>query len=139
MARPIPFLFISHLFSVQNQFVFPSTSVRSLCAFSVRFESISYSFHLLHVAVYDFYSSVKSMQAGQQFACGGKKVSESYRSDTDSLSARLTRFAQSHTCLRVFCSCSSDSCRSTVHQIMALALELPYVHTYRLHVQEDWS
>ena len=37
------------------------------------------------------------MHVGQQFTCGRKKDSESDRSDTDSLSARVTCFAQSHT------------------------------------------
>ena len=105
MACYILFLFISLSLSVHNPFVFISTSVRSPCAFSVRFESVSYLFRLLHVAVYTFYGLLKSVHAGHQFMCGRKKDSESYRSDTDSLSAHVTNFAQSH----FFCSCSFDS------------------------------
>ena len=98
----IPFPFISRSLSVKNPFVFLSTFVRSPCTFSVRFESVSYSLHLLHMAVYDFYSLLKSAHVGQQFACGKKKDSDSYCSDTDSLSTRVTRFAQSHTLFTCF-------------------------------------
>ena len=41
-------------------------------------------------------------------------------------------------CLHAFLLLFFRLCRSTVRQIMALALELPYVRTYRLHVQTDW-
>ena len=93
-ARSI--LFISRSLSVQKPFIFFSTSVRSPYAFSVSFELVSFLFHLLHVVVYGFYRLLKSVHAGQKFACGRKKDSESYRSDMDSLSTRVTRFAQSH-------------------------------------------
>ena len=50
------------------------------------FESVSYSFFLFQVVVYEFHSLLKSVHAGQQFACSRKKDNESYHSDTDSLS-----------------------------------------------------
>ena len=38
----------------------------------------------------------------EEFGCGKKKDSESCRSATDSLGARITHFTQSHTCLHSF-------------------------------------
>ena len=64
------------------------------------------------MAVYDFYNLLKSTHAGQQFTCGRKKDSESYCSDTDSLSARVTHFAQSHT---LFGSCKKNGTMIYVH------------------------
>ena len=72
-AHLIPFLFISRSLSVKNPLVFLSTFIRSPCIFPSCFKYASYSFHLLHVAVYYFYSLLKSAHAGQQFACGRKK------------------------------------------------------------------
>ena len=70
--------------------------LKSVCI-SVSFKYASYSFHLLHVVVYYFYSLLKSAHAGQQFACSRKKDSESYHPDMHSLSACVTRFTQFHT------------------------------------------
>ena len=74
--QPVPFCFCSlffhypfniHLYSIQSPFTF-----------SVHFES---GYFVVHVrdcmwAVYDFYSLLKSVHAGQQFACGRKKDSD---------------------------------------------------------------
>ena len=82
----IPFPFISHSLSIHDPFVFLSISVQSPCAFSVHFKSVLYSFYvcnqLLHMAIYDCYSLLKSAHAGQQFACSRKK-------DSDSLTAPI--------------------------------------------------
>ena len=122
---PVPCLFhslvICYLFKIRLYPFQPPFEVR------VHFPSVSnhsYSFHILHVVVYDFYILLNSVHAGQQFVCGRKKDSESYRSDTDSLNACFTTLLNHTLCLCAFLLLYFRLCRSTVRQIMALALEL---------------
>ena len=68
-ARSVPFPLISRSLPVQKPFVFFTTSVRSSCTFSVHFESVSYSFHLLHMAVYYFYSLLTHSRARVIIKC----------------------------------------------------------------------
>ena len=88
-AKPVPFRFSSLV--ICYPFVFLSTSVQNPCAISVLYESVFIFIPSFHVAVYDFYSLLKSVHVGQQFPCGRKKDSESYRSDTDSLQCSKLR------------------------------------------------
>ena len=82
VSKILPF----HSVSIQDPFIFLSISVLSQCRISVCFESVLYLLRvrdtctvrkLLHEAVYDFYSLLKSVHAGQQFVCGRKKDSDS--------------------------------------------------------------
>ena len=58
---------------------------------------------LLHEAVYDFYSLLKSVHAGQQFVCGRKKDSDSLTTLIWTVLALVSHASLNHTlCLRAF-------------------------------------
>ena len=80
---------------------------------------------ILHVAVHYFYCLVKSMYAGQQFACGRKK---DIGRKIAIVLALASHVSLDHTLFNVFFLLFFLLSRSTVCQIMALALELLYVY-----------
>ena len=71
--RSVPFCFRSLV--VCYPFKIRSYSFQSLFEVRAHFPSVLNPFHihLLHVAVYDFYSLLKSVRAHQQLTCGRKK------------------------------------------------------------------
>ena len=74
--------------------------------------------------MYYFYSLLKSAHAGQQFACGGKNDSDSLTAPISIVLTLASHASFNHTlCLRAFLLLFFRLCRSTVHQVMALALE----------------
>ena len=120
-------------------------SAQSPFAVGVYFRSVSNPFYIrsmsainLYVAVYDFYSLLKSAHAGQQFVCGRKNDSDNLATLIPIVLALASNVSLNHTlCLHAFLLLFFRLCCSTVHQVMALALELTDIHTYRLHAQAD--
>ena len=94
---PVPFCFRSLV--VRYLFMICSYSFQYLFEVCALFLSISNLLYirdqLLHEAVYNFYSLLKNVHAGQQFVCGRKR-------DSDSLSACVTHFARSQTLFTCF-------------------------------------
>ena len=87
--------------SVRIPFNLRSKSVRIFHQFQIHF-------HLLYVAVYDFYSLLKSAHAHQKLTCGRKKE-RIFLFPILIVLAPASQASLNHTlCLHVFCYCSSD-------------------------------
>ena len=95
MEWPVIFHFRSWF--VCYLFMICSYSFQSPFEVRAHFPSVSNPFYicsmfaiqLLHVAVYEFYTSLKSVHAGKQFACSRKKNSDSVTAVIRSLSAHV--------------------------------------------------
>ena len=88
-SKEQPVLFHFHSLVVPCPFMIRSYSFQPPFEVCAHFLSISNPFYIrsvfaisLNVTVYDFYSLLKSVHAGQQFSCGRKK-------DSDSLTAPI--------------------------------------------------
>ena len=93
---------------------------------------------LLHVAVYDFYSLLKSVHAGQQFVCGRKRDSDSLTALIWTVLTLASHASLDHKlCLRAFLLLFLRLCRSTVRQVILSSqylLVVLYLSLSTLHV-----
>ena len=82
---------------------------------------------LLRMEVYNYYSLLKSMHAGQQFACCSKKNTISIHTpppDTDSFNDHITFHSITHFAYVSFHSCSFRLSHSTALQVISSTLNL---------------
>ena len=87
----------------------------------------SYSFHLLHVEVYDFYNLLKSVHAGQQFACGSKK-------DSNNLTGpiRIVLVLTSHASLKhILCLRGTHTCAHDKYVTSRDRRQHPFFNIYK--------
>ena len=101
-ACSIPFPFISHSLPVHELFKFLSISVRSPCTFQIRFIFVM-RLQSAFACGSLFYSLLKRAHAGQQFACGRKKATDSLTALIWIVLALASHASLYHTlCLRAF-------------------------------------